>query len=82
MVGAAFSMPKPEQGPVFEGLTLAGGDYVIIELTAVISNDGNVDQAALDRLAEAQAGADYEAVRQLIAARAEISKTPLEDLGH
>ena len=82
IIGAAFAMPKPEQGPVFEGLTLAGGDYVIIELTAVISNDGSVDQAALDRLIESQAGNEYGAVQKLVASRAEVSKTPLEDLGY
>ena len=36
----SFSMPKPEQGPVFEGLSVAGGNYAIIELSAVLSNDG------------------------------------------
>jgi peptidyl-prolyl cis-trans isomerase D len=75
-----FSMPKPEQGPVFEGLSVAGGNYAIIELSAVLSNDGNVDNKALDELKQARAGAEYQAALKLLTNRAEVVRTSLQDL--
>ena len=75
-----FSMPKPEQGPVFEGLSVADGNYAIIELSAVLSNDGNVDSKALDELKQARAGAEYQAALKLLTDRAEVVRMPLQDL--
>lgn len=75
-----FSMPKPEQRPVFEGLSVAGGNYAIIELSAVLSNDGNVDSKALDELKQARAGAEFQAALKLLADRAEVVRTSLQDL--
>ena len=76
----SFAMPKPEQGPVFEGLSVADGSYTIIELSAVLSNDGNADREALDELTQARAGAEYQAALKLLANRADVVKTPLQDL--
>jgi peptidyl-prolyl cis-trans isomerase D len=76
----SFSMSKPEQGPVFEGLSVAGGNYTIIELSAVLSNDGNTDRKALDELTQARAGAEYQAALKMLADRADVVRTPLQDL--
>ena len=76
----AFSMPKPEQGLVYDGLTLAGGEYVVVELSAVLSNDANVDKEALEGLKTAEAQAEYLSTVNLISSRAEVTRTPLEDL--
>jgi hypothetical protein len=76
----SFSMSKPEQGPVFEGLSAAGGNYTIIELSAVLSNNGNADRKALDELTQARAGAEYQAALKLLANRADVVRTPLQDL--
>jgi len=76
----AFSMSKPEQGPVFEGLSVADGNYAIIELSAVLSNDGNVDRKALDEFKQARAGAEYQAVLKLLTDRVEVVRMPLQDL--
>jgi len=78
--GRAFMMPKPEPGLVFDGLSLAGGKYVIVELSAILSNDKNTDQKALDELVEAQAGAEYQSALKLLTKRADVVRTPLEDL--
>jgi peptidyl-prolyl cis-trans isomerase D len=75
-----FTMPKPEQGLVFEGLSVAGSNYAIIELSAVLSNDGDVDRKALDELKQARAGAEYQAALKLLADRAEVVRMPLQDL--
>lgn len=80
LLRTAFSMPRPDTGIVYEGLSLSGGDYVIIELSAVLSNDGGSDREPLDRLAQAEAGAEYEAVLQMVSNDAEVVRTPLEDL--
>ena len=75
-----FTMPKPERGPVFAGLSVAGSNYAIIELSAVLSNDGDVDRKALDELNQARAGAEYQAALKLLADRAEVVRLPLQDL--
>ena len=80
VLGRAFSMPKPEQGMVFEGLSQANGEYVVLELSAVLSNDANADREALDSLAEAQGGAEYQSVLKLLTSRADVMRTPVEDL--
>jgi peptidyl-prolyl cis-trans isomerase D len=75
-----FKMPKPEAGAVYEGFSLPNGDYVIVELSAVLSNDSEADQESLDRLAEAQMNADYLSAMKMLSGRAEVVKTPLEEL--
>jgi peptidyl-prolyl cis-trans isomerase D len=80
ILGRSFSMPKPDQGPVFEGLSVANGNYAIIELSAVLSNDGNADRKALDGLTRTRAGAEYQATLKLLTDRAEVVRTPLQDL--
>ncbi|MDH3763071.1 MAG: SurA N-terminal domain-containing protein [Gammaproteobacteria bacterium] len=76
----AFKMPKPEAGAVYDGLSLSNGDYVIVELSAVLSNDTEVDQKSLDGLTEAQMSADYLSAMKMLSGRAEVVKTPLEEL--
>jgi peptidyl-prolyl cis-trans isomerase D len=80
ILGRSFSMSKPEQGPVFEGLPVANGNYTIIELSAVLSNDGNADREALDELVKARGGAEYQSALKLLGNRAEVVRTPLQDL--
>ena len=80
ILGRLFSMSKPEQGPVFEGLSVANGDYAIIELSAVLSNDGNADRKALDELVKARGGAEYQSALKLLTNRADVVRTPLQDL--
>jgi peptidyl-prolyl cis-trans isomerase D len=75
----AFSMPKPDQGLVYDGLVLAGGEYVVVELSAVMSNDANVDEKALEGLKTAEAAAEYRSTVNLITSRAEVTRTPLEE---
>ena len=80
ILGRSFSMSKPEQGPVFEGLSVASGNYAIIELSAVLSNDGNTDRKALDELVKTRGGAEYQAALKLLTNRAEVVRIPLQDL--
>lgn len=80
VLGRAFSMPKPDQDVVFDGLSQANGDYVLLELSAVLSNDANVDREALDGLAAARGNAEYQSVLKVLAGRADVTRTPVEDL--
>ena len=75
----SFSMPKPDQGPVYAGLSVADGGYTIVELSAVLSNDGDVDSEALNELTQARAGTEYRAALKLLADRADVVRTLLED---
>lgn len=76
----AFRMPKPGKGLVYDGLLLAGGEYVVVELSALLSNDGNVDQEALEGLTTTAGEAEYRATVNLLSSRADVTRTPLEDL--
>jgi peptidyl-prolyl cis-trans isomerase D len=80
ILGRSFSMSKPEQGPVFEGLPVANGNYAIIELSAVLSNDGNADSKALDELVKARGGSEYQSALKLLTNRADVVRAPLQDL--
>lgn len=80
ILGRGFSMPKPEQGLVYDGLSLNGGEYVVIELAAVMSNDAEPEQDSLQNLLEAKAGVEYRSALNYLGARAEVVKTPLDEL--
>jgi len=80
VLGRAFSMPTPDQGMVFDGLSQANGDYVLLELSAVLSNDANVDREALDSLVAARGSAEYQSVLKLLTSRADVTRTPVDDL--
>ena len=76
----AFRMPKPDEGLVYDGLSLGSGEYVIVELSAVLSNDGATSDESLQGLTQSVAEADYRAVTTLLTDRAEVFRTPLEEL--
>jgi peptidyl-prolyl cis-trans isomerase D len=78
--GRAFKMPKPETSAVYDGLSLSNGDYVIVELSAVLSNDADVDQKALEGLADTQSNAEYQSAMKMLSGRADVVRTPLEEL--
>jgi hypothetical protein len=73
-------MARPDQKLVYQGISVADGSYTIIELSAVISNNANVDQTAIDNLVRASASAEYQSVVKLLSDRAEVIRTPVEEL--
>ncbi len=75
-------MPKPESGPVHAGLSLANGDYIIIELLAVVSNDAEADPEALDQLAASAAEAEFQAIMKLLTSRSDVVLTPPDELDY
>jgi peptidyl-prolyl cis-trans isomerase D len=77
-----FRMPKPDQGMKYEGVSLTNGSYNIVELSAVISNDSNTDNDTLESTNSANAGADYQSIVKMLGSRADVVKTPLEDLDY
>ena len=76
----AFRLPKPVDGRTYDGLTLAGGEYAIIELSAILSNDSETSAEALEGLNQAVANTDYRGVLNLLRERAEVVRTPLDEL--
>ncbi len=72
-------MAKPEQGLVFDGLSQNGGEYVIIELSAVLSNDEAQENA--DTLLRARAGVDYTSILKYLGSRADVVRTPMDEIG-
>ena len=71
MLVRAFSMPRPEQGMVYQGASQGNGKYQIIELSAVIS---------FDNLKNSTAVAEYQSILRLLSSRAEVVKSSPEDL--
>ena len=73
-------MPKPEQGLAYDGLSVSGGEYVIIELSAVMSSDAEPEQDSIDNLLQSKGGAEYQSALNYLGARAEVVRTPLEEI--
>jgi peptidyl-prolyl cis-trans isomerase D len=80
ILGRGFSMPKPDQGLVYDGLTLNDGEYVVIELAAVMSNNAEPEQDSLENLLQAKGGVEYRSALNYLGTRAEVVKTPLDDI--
>jgi len=75
-----FRMKKPADGLVFDSLTHPNGDISLVELSAVISNDFDIDSKRVEALTTAAAGADYQAVLRVLASRAEVVRNSLSKL--
>ncbi len=78
LLKTGFAMAKPGQGLVYDGLLLNDGEYVIIELSAVISSDAELAPEILQNLIQAQGGAEYLSALKYIGSRADVVRTPLE----
>ena len=61
-------------------MLLANGDYVIIELAEIATGDSETGTELQQQLAEALGSADYRAAVRLLTSRAEVVRTPLEEL--
>ncbi len=75
-----FRMNKPADGKTFDGLAQANGDYSLVELSAVISNNSDIDDKSVEALTTASAAADYQALLKVLTGRAEVVRTPLSEL--
>ena len=75
-----FSMSKPTSGLVFEGLAQGNGDYSLVELSGVVSNDWEVDVERIEALTAAGAAVEYQSVIKALAGSADVVKTPLSEL--
>ena len=80
ILGRGFSMAKPDQGLVYDGLSLSGGQYVIIELSAVMSNDAETEQDGIDNLQRSAGTAEYQAALNYLGSRSEVVRTPLDEI--
>jgi peptidyl-prolyl cis-trans isomerase D len=76
----SFSMSKPEQGLIYDGLSPGSGEYVIIELSAVLSSDAEPEQDSIDNLLQSIGGAEYQSALNYLGARAEVIRTPLDEI--
>ena len=75
-----FSMSKPEQGLIYDGLSPGSGEYVIIELSAVMSSDAEPEQDSIDNLLQSIGGAEYQSALNYLGARADVVRTPLDQI--
>jgi peptidyl-prolyl cis-trans isomerase D len=76
----SFSMQKPEQGKVFDGLAVGDGSYAIIELSAVVSADAELDAETEQSLRMAEGEAEFQSALNYLSGRAEVVKTPLDEI--
>ena len=72
----AFAMPRPQDKPAVELVSLANGDAALVSVTAVKDTEVSAapDAAQLERLANQQAEQAYRAVIAALKAKAEISR--------
>jgi peptidyl-prolyl cis-trans isomerase D len=70
LMGHVFSMNHPESGPVFSGLVLASGDYVLVRLNQVV--DGETMGSDSGAIAASEGGRSLDAVLNALKERAEI----------
>ena len=84
MIDRAFRMPRPETGPVFDGLMQGDGAYVILELSEIRVSEPEDDQDSNNpgQLVNSAAIADYQSLLRLLTSRADVVKTPPEDLDY
>lgn len=76
----SFTMAKPDQGLVYDGLATANGEYALVELSAVVSNDAELDPGTVEGLQRSIGGAEYQAALGYLGSRAEVVKTPLDEI--
>ena len=75
-----FTMKKPEGGLVFDAYSTPSGDYTLIELSAVLSNDSSPGEEVIKAFTSASANLEYRSIIKALTGQAEIVKTPLEAL--
>jgi hypothetical protein len=73
-------MSKPTSGLIFEGLAQVNGDYSLVELSGVVSNDWEVDAERIEALTTASAAVEYQSVLKAVAGSADVVKTPISEL--
>ena len=82
--GAAFSMPKPDGKPRYQGVAGVNGDYSIVELDEVSVDRAAITDAEKQKTAKAMAAAvgnyDYQAFLKTLVEQAEIQRTPVKEL--
>ncbi len=82
--GAAFSMPKPEGKPRYQGVAGVKGDYSILELSEVTVDQAAITDAERQTLAKALLTAtgnyDYQAFLKTLVEQADIQRTPVKEL--
>ncbi len=80
IVKLAFTMAKPDGGPVFQGFSHADGSYSVVELLAVNTGDSELSDEEIKSLNTAIAGQEYQSVLKVVGSRADVVRTPASDL--
>jgi len=76
----SFSMQKPEQAKVYDGLAVGDGGYAVMELSAVVSADSDPDSETERSLRSAQGEAEFQSALNYISGRADVVKTPPDEI--
>jgi len=80
LLRVAFAMDKPDSFPRYEGFSHSDGRYSIVELSAILSSDSDLDAEKVTALTTSQAAAEFKSVLKLLATRSEVVRKPLQDL--
>ena len=73
-----FAMPKPDGVKQYAGLSSGSGEYTVVELSAVISNNENSEKDPAKAVQSAQA--EYQRILEVLTSTAEVNRTPIEEL--
>ena len=84
VANAAFVMPKPDAGPVYQAVTELDGDYSIVELSEIqVRQTASTEEEAtelVNNLTSASADFDFQAIVQALTEEADVIRTPVEKL--
>lgn len=87
VLNAAFSMVKPAEGKtVYEGIIEADGDYTLIELSEIRSDETQAsdkptqDDDASKTLSDASANFEYQALLKVLTEQADVIRIPVTEL--
>ena len=81
IVNRAFTMPSPQDGGVYEGISRSNGAYSVIELLSVDTNvDRGMEAEQLESFQASIANQEFQSLIEVIGRRAEVVRTPAEEL--
>ncbi len=78
----AFTMASPDAGAVYQGVSHGNGAYSLVELLSVDTEDSSIDDQQLKVFQTSLAGQEYQSVIKVVGSRADVIRTPTEDLNY
>ncbi len=81
IVKLAFTMASPQSSePVYQGISRSNGAYSIVELLSVDAKDTSINDQQIATYQSSMANQEYQSVVKVVGSRADVVRTPAEEL--